>query len=454
MAVGTIARWTRSRFPETLPDRLRPVQRVAEYPIVLPNGWPVPVHRLWPILQADGDLKAEMDGETIVALRGPEYTYRTSVGWGMVQVITGPVPDLHELRRRHEAAVARLVDAAASINVALLGYGAQPMSPGHPGLLTRRPLYEAALEALGKPWLTLTLTASDQLRVPARRGELLDLVNLGGLMAPAVIALCGDSPIYNMVDSYYSSGRDQMMRIIHEEHERFGFPTTPCASLEDRVERVGRMPRLVTLDDEGAYAPHAPAGQSFLDFVEAAPDVQASPNNLIGAWLLHEGMTWPAARADPLDAVVELRAACQQPWDDHMVACALNLGIIEAGMDLHDFFFAFMPAPRAPRVPPGVRQPPDPVRIPWDGWPLAAWFYPEAVKKGLGATEPFTGLLEGTIRIAEDTLRARGLGEEIYLAPLWDRLARRENPAQQIRSVFHRQGIQGLIAARRIPSPA
>lgn len=453
-AVDRLARWMEGRFPEELPDpRRRSLERVAEYPLVLPNGWPVPVHRLWPVLQkADPSLEVESEGETLLALRGPGFSFRAAVGWGMVQVVTGPCADLHALRQAHEAAMARLLAAADTLNVAVLGYGVQPMTPGHPGLLTRRALWQAPLDALGAPWLNLTLTASDQLRVAVRRGELLERLNLGNMVAPAVIALCGHSPIYTMVDSYRCAGRDRLMRAIHPEHERFGFPSRPYASLADRITRVGQMPRLITLDAQsGQFVGTDPENpQSFLDFVDASPEVQQSAADLVGAYLLHEGQTWPSARADAVAGVLSLGAACQQPWPDHMAACALNLGVIEAGMALHDFYFTAVDPPRAPRVRPGVRQPPDPDRVAWDAWPVFVPFYGQAVDKGLLAREPFTGLLEATLRHAEDALRARGLGEEGYLAPLWARLAARENPAQQLRRVFHREGVAGLLRERRV----
>ena len=119
-------------------------------------------------------------------------------------------------------------------------------------------------------------------------------------------------------------------------------------------------------------------------------------------------------------------------------------------MKIHDFLFSFAVAPVAPRVPPGVRQPPDPVRVPWDHWPQLQAFHPKAVAYGLSADEPITGMLEGVLQLCHNALEARGRGEEIYLQPLWRRLEARENPAQAIRRIFGTKGELAMVEALRV----
>ena len=34
-------------------------------------------------------------------------------------------------------------------------------------------------------------------------------------------------------------------------------------------------------------------------------------------------------------ATIELRTACQQPWEDHMVVAALSLGIVEGASEIY-----------------------------------------------------------------------------------------------------------------------
>jgi hypothetical protein len=165
----------------------------------------------------------------------------------------------------------------------------------------------------------------------------------------------------------------------------------------------------------------------------------------VGAYLFHEGTIWPAAKPHISDGTISMRAACQQPWQDHMVATALNFGLLASGWKLHDFFHTYIDPPVAPRVPYGVRQPPDPDRAKWDSWSRMHDFAWQPVIHGLAAREPFTGFYEGALQLAGNALGARGLGEEVYLEPLWGRLAALENPAQHIRRIYHRKGIRGML---------
>jgi gamma-glutamylcysteine synthetase len=47
-------------------------------------------------------------------------------------------------------------------------------------------------------------------------------------------------------------------------------------------------------------------------------------------FLAHEHYVWHSTRPRTKQGTVELRAACQQPWSEHMAATALQLGLVEA----------------------------------------------------------------------------------------------------------------------------
>ncbi|MEL6344744.1 MAG: glutamate-cysteine ligase family protein [Myxococcota bacterium] len=446
MAINAIARWYPDRFPETSPTP-RTISRVAAYPLTLPNGWPIQIQRLWPLLEQDG-FTLKRDGDTVVAATGPGVTYTPGVGWCNVQIATGPFPDLHQLRAAHEAAVARLIPMVASLDAVLLGYGVQPMTIRHPGLIVDVPYNHAMLEAVGNRWLSYAVAATDVIQLSVGQDDLLDVLNLANLFSPVVIALCGNSPIYAMGDQFYCAGRQHILGELDPKERRQRMPGAPLTTLNDWFAWVGTLPFAVQMKD-GAMAP---GEGTFLEWVEAASAAGTLSQELIGAYLFHEDTAWPPARPRPLDGRVELRAACQQPWPDQMAAAALQFGIAEAGWALHDFCFAFAKSPRAPRAPYGVRQPPDPIRVPWDSWAPMVPYFDQAIHQGLDAKEPFTGLLEGTLQYAHNALAARGLGEEIYLQPLWERLARRENPAQRLRRLFARHGVDALVQALRIDS--
>ena len=47
-------------------------------------------------------------------------------------------------------------------------------------------------------------------------------------------------------------------------------------------------------------------------------------------------------------------------------------------------------------------------------------------------------------------LKRRGLGEEVYLEPLQQRLTTKQNPAVKASEIFNQGGIKALIKARDI----
>ena len=61
----------------------------------------------------------------------------------------------------------------------------------------------------------------------------------------------------------------------------------------------------------------------------------------------------------------------------------------------------------------------------------------------MAAPEPAHGFLAEVLALAEAALARRGYGEERMLAPLWQRLEKRENPGLRVRRVFTEEG--GLI---------
>ena len=78
-------------------------------------------------------------------------------------------------------------------------------------------------------------------------------------------------------------------------------------------------------------------------------------------------------------------------------------------------------------------------------WPSFRDWRKSCINYGLAEKEVFTGLIEGTLQMAQDGLEARGLGEEVFLNSLYERLEQGKNPAQQIREISSSGGISALI---------
>lgn len=403
-----------ARFPESFVSP-RIVGREAEFPIVDFQGGVADIRRLWPAL-AEGSFTPKYDTgreNLLVALDGADYSYALEVGVGTLEVNTQPCGDLFGLAQQTEAAVARLVHAAARHDYQVLGYGIQPRTPPHVRIMSPKQRYQSLYRAMGEAWLWYTVTASDQIQIDICRGEMLHMLNYTNLISPIIIALCGNSPIYNGRLSVFCSGREGRMAQIRANEHRHGMPVRPYAGIDDYVETVAQSTHLIYHADQEVV----PGSRPFTDYLlEQGADFDA--------FLFHEHYVWNSARLRVAYGTVEIRPACQQPWGEHMAAMALILGLVEAGHEID----AYIQATLGP-----------------DYWSTLRTYHGQAIAQGLYAPQPVAGFLDQVVTLAERGLQARGRGEESFLSPIYDRLSRRENPAQRARRIFQIDGMAGLL---------
>ncbi len=405
-------------FPAQRPA-VRTVGREAEFPIVSANGEAVDARRLWQSLLADGALEPEYGAgsmgqrDFIVGLKGPDYSYALEVGLGTVEVTTRPCRTLFEIHELMGEAVARLVSAAARANWRVLGYGIQPVSPPSLRIMSPKQRYLSLYRAMGEPWLWYTVTASDQLHVAIGREELVDMINYGSLITPIIIALCGNSPIFGGKESRYCSAREGVMAAIRANEHRHGMLARPMTSTVDFVETLAESTYLIV----NAGGQIVPSSQPFSHYlVEHGADYPA--------FLYHEHYIWNSARARAAYGTLEIRPACQQPWEETMAVAALNLGLVEA----------------MPEVSGLIR-----AEFGDDYWSVMQTYHRQAIRFGLDAPQPGSDLLARVLTLVEEALARRGFGEEVLLASVWRRLDRRQNPAQRARIVYRHDGMAGLL---------
>ncbi len=405
-----------SGFDERL-DGPRTVGREAEFPVVTETGELADVRELLPALAAPGDLVEERDRHgQLVSLTGPRFTYALEVGLGTLELITGPCADLWSLRACHTEGLERLVDAAGERGWRVLGLGMQPLAAPSPAIMTPKPRYGVLHEVIGDGWLWFCLTASDQVHVDVARSEALAASDLGNLLVPVTVALCANSSVQGGAATGWCSTREARMGEIGASHHRHGMPPGPSRGFADYVARLGEMTFLL---DKPGGVPRA-VGVPFADWIaDHGPDFEA--------FLLHEHYIWNSARPRHRQGTVELRAACQQPPDSPHAAAALHLGLVEA----------------RPALEALLRR-----HFGDDPWtPLRRW-HAEVVRDGLAAPEPIEGLLASVLEACGEALAVRGRGEERELDPLWDRLERRENPAQEARRILDTAGLEVLLDRR------
>lgn len=407
-------------FPADTPTQ-RTIGREAEYPIVKATGEAADARRLLEHLRATLGLEAHYDTgnpRLIVGADGDDYKYALEVGVGTIEVNTRPCHTLFEIQAIMVEAVLPVVRQAAYHGWRVLGYGIQPVSPPHITIMSPKQRYQSLYRAMGAEWLWYTVTASDQCHVAIGRAELVPLLNFGNLMAPVLIALCGNSPIHSGRLSRFCSSREGRMAGIHANEFRHGMPARPYTSIVDYVRTVVQARYLIARRAGEVI----PLNQPFTDYLrEHGPDYPA--------FLYHEHYIWNSARLRAAYGTIEIRPACQQPWPEQMAAMTLSVGLIEAAPAIDAYVQAVLGS---------------------DYWAIMRTYHQQVIRFGLAAPQPAPRFLETIVELATTGLQQRGHGEESLMTPIHNRIYRRLNPAQRNRRIFDFDGMPGLLSQAAI----
>ncbi len=407
-------------FAQSFPlqrEGARKIGREAEYPLVDQNGNAADVRQVLIALSKNPAYQPKYEGPLLVELVGENHSYSLEVGWGTMEIIGGACQHLFEMEGIHLRAFEELYQAASQLGFNILGYGAQPVTPASLELMSPKSRYDILHKVIGDPWLWFTTTASEQVHVEISRSEVAPMLNLGNLLSPAVIALCGNSPIFGGKDSPYCSGREGAMGEIFQQAARHGMTHRPMRDIQDWVESICGH-RFLVSKQQGQYSPEEGLFSEYL--------------NRNGAnfedFLVHEHYLWNSARPRTAHGTIEIRPACQQPFREHMAAATLGVGLVEAGAEIQAW----------------INQ-----QLGEDAWKVMQEYHHQAISNGLAAVEPFQGFLKGILDRMEDGLKRRGFGEETFLNPLYRRLEKQENPAQEARRIYRTQGMDALLKSLR-----
>ncbi len=414
-AIDALATQFTDAFPAETP-RQRTIGREAEYPVVKANGEAADARRLLEQLRATVGLVAHYDtgnDRLIVGVDGDDYKYALEVGVGTIELNTRPCHTLFEVETIMTQAVLPIIHLAARYGWRILGYGIQPVSPPTLGMMAPKQRYQSLYRAMGAEWLWYTVTASDQCHIAIGRPELVPMLNFGNLMAPVLIALCANSPVYAGRLSRFGSAREGHMAEIHANEHRHGMPARPYTNVADYVRTVAQATYLIARIGGEAI----PISRPFTEYLqEHGADFPA--------FLFHEHYIWNSARVRSAYGTIEIRPACQQPWPEHMAAMTLSVGLIEAMPEIDAYVQGALGE---------------------DYWNIMRTYHQQAIRFGLAAPQPVPHFLETVVEFATAGLRRRSHGEEVFMAPIRNRLYRRLNPAQRVRQVFAIDGIAGLL---------
>ncbi len=412
-------------FPTKAPP-LRTVGREAEFPLVTPDGRAGNIFQVLPLLLEQGGYEPTYDlgndgNEFLSGVEFGEWSCASEVGICTAELSAGPKSTLHELAWDVGRGLERLTEAVHRAGFRLLGFGIQPRTSAHLGLLTPKKRYSVLLEAIGSQWLKFCVTAGDQLQVDVGQDDLVRIMNLMNAASGAIIALTANSPIYGGRLGKFVSGREGLTANMVGEPRRHGSPAGPYSDLEEYVRFLAGLQCLCLPDGEEGFRV---IGVPFVEQLRRDPTLQ-DPEAAFEAFLFHEHYIWPSARPRSRIGTVEIRPACQQPPDSAWVPAALGLGLIEAADALESYLEDSLG------------------KFYWEALQEHREF---AVKHGIIAPEPAPHFLDTIVNIAEEGLCHRGEGEEIFLESVRDRLKRRTGPADEARALFERSGPAALVS--------
>lgn len=350
--------------------------------------------------------------------------------------------DLFALKHSVDELIGELREFSAKEEAYFLGYGIQPITPPSKRLLMkqgRTSVWDrfAANRHIapqdGDDMHLFTINAASHVHVSVNQEEAVAAVNVLNGFAGAQIALTADSRIWRGgVDPKYRCPTEMFWDWWMTESHRVGVPPRPFQDLRDYLETVASFkPVFVKRDGQPITLP---AYESFAQYFACQ---EAAGRDISGNELrlepratdldVHSTCYWYNARISHY-YTVENRVNDQQPPGDLLCVAALTLGLVSAA-DLASEELAAC------------------------DWEDLKSSRPAACEHALAARSGALELAELAGRMLETArqgLKRRGLGEEVFLEPLFQRLQNRKCPADQAAELFTQGGIQALIEDRRL----
>ncbi len=439
------------RAAQQCADGERRIGAELKFPLVRPDGEAAgrrTVRRLWKYLACRGWEPVE-DTATgrIVGARKPGERNHTvascETGYCKTEFSLAHVANLFDLREAIADLRQDLLPFAEGNDVLFLGYGIHPVSPPGADLAMRKSrtgVWDKVFgsnrhipEEKGDDFHLFTINAASHVHVSAGREEAVPAVTVLNGFAGAQIALTAHSSIWRgRIDPEYRCVAEKFWDWWMPDRNRVGVPKKPFEDLRDYVCTVARL-RPVFVRRQGRPV----LLRAYKSFAEYFARERAVGEDLQGAEVevsprkedleMHNTCYWYNARISR-HYTVENRVNDQQPPEDLPCIAALTLGLMSA-----------LPA-AAEEV----------AAHPWNDLREGR---DSACRRGLegrAGEMPLSRLAGRVLELAERGLRERGLGEEVFLEPLEQRLKRGGCPAREAEEVFREQGIEAFLEQRKL----
>ena len=465
-AAHFIRRFEEVESQRELGTRPRRIGSELKFPVVREDGRAIGAEQadaLWDFLLSKGwdPVSDPLSGKTVGATKPGEMNeHRASCETGFCKV---------EFSLAHTDSLAALAAEVGEIRslisefdrqsgTVFLGFGLQPLTPPGKDLLMQksRNLFwdrlfggnEHIPPCSGTDVHLFTISASNQVHVDVRMDEAVDAVNVFNGLAGAQVALTANSNIWQgRIDPDYKCLGEMFWEWwLKEAHlGRYGVPEKKFRDLEDYfgeivkfspvyVRRKGvpvALPHCRTFsdffscDDDGTQCRRKDDGERDCGTTAAGEGVKITAE--YGDLDQHFTFFWHSARLSRY-YTLENRINDQQPPEEMLCIPAMTLGIMENLKEAVDLVDSF----------------------PWE---VLREMRVQAARNGMDAEVRGVDVNEiarAMVGVAEDGLSGRGLGEEVYLEPLIQRLAGDFCPADRAAEVFRTQGLRGFVDSFRI----
>jgi len=443
-----------SKFEQAAAARSSAGRRIGaelKFPLVNQDGSAASfdtICALWNYLHEHGwePLKDTMTGQIIGAKKPGEQNDTVAsceTGFCKVEFSLAHVANLFDLENAINELRKELYPFAEQHDVHFLGYGIQPVTPPSKRLLMekiRTGVWDKVFSSNryiaqkdGDDVHLFTINAASHVHVSVTREEAIPAINLLNGFSGAQIALTANSNIWRgRIDPEYKCVAEKFWDWWMPDSNRVGMPRRPFRGVKDYVRTISsfrpvyvkRAGKPIVLKQYRTFAEYYYSGRAVgldaedreVSFVPEKSDID-----------LHNTCYWYDARLSPY-CTVENRVNDQQPPEDVNCVAALTLGLISA-------------LPEAGEV---VSQ------FDWDDLRAAREGACRSAMKASTSTFTLPEVTGTMLGFATFGLRRRGLGEERFLAPLWQRFTQRECPADDAARLFKSGGIEALVKDRRL----
>ncbi|WP_165423090.1 glutamate--cysteine ligase [Ktedonosporobacter rubrisoli] len=374
----------------------------------------------------------------------PSSTYQydlitVDLGYAILEIDLAPAPSLIVARSHLRQILAAITSLLRQKQVVLLGYGIQPLTPPEPTLFSEKGssdlMYELyCSENAPRPdehGVDMhTITAARQTHVECSAEEAIPLLNALNVTSGLRVALLANSSLWrNQLGPYKATRLTFNTWLWPGRRAQMGMPPVFRNSehyidyiFHFRSISLKREHMLYRLDTRTLFSTFYGAEQGQLCTGEdGSQKVLLSEAEDVNTQCK---FAWFTTRLQPGYGTIEDRVSCQQPPHEHWSASALTIGLVENEGPLIQLAST----------------------LSYDRWYA---IYELACEHGMQFHYPGVDLddyLKQILIIATNGLQRRGFGEEAYLEPLVQRVAKHCCPADEVAKLITTGGIKAVVA--------